>query len=301
MNLIEVLERCKYCAETGVEIINDTPKAVHALKINNWHNNKVKARKLLDDLLCASHVDLGLELLFTTGAIDILFPEFIKMRNMGDEEGLHKDVWEHTKTVVKNVPNKLELRWGALMHDIGKVKTRKIERGKVTFHQHDIVGSFMFKDLNKRLQLFDKDEVLYNEVKKLILFHLRPAFYGKSWTDSAVRRLLLDCGDIKFFNKLMQLSQADLTTKIPRKRKRALTNANNLKKHVDKIIEDDNKPKLPKHVMGTVIKFVNVQDKRWINLLKSYMEMLMKLNIISPANTKEYYFIEALKIIYNNV
>src|SRR6478736_10472597 len=88
-----------------------------------WRSEPKRVRRVLDELMCGTSVDHGLELLSRLGVFDALFPEVSAMNEMGDEGSLHKDVWAHTKAVVKGVPAELDVRWGALMHDIGKVKT----------------------------------------------------------------------------------------------------------------------------------------------------------------------------------
>jgi poly(A) polymerase len=147
---------------------------------------------------------------------------------------------------------RIEVRWGALLHDIGKMKTRSIDpRGEVHFFGHAEVGARMFDKLHRRLPLFSDDETLRGEVRFLILHHLRAAQYDASWTDSAVRRFAKEMGD--HLDDLLCLSRADITTKRPEKKRRGLRQIDDLAERVRSIREEDAKvPPLPKG-LGTSI------------------------------------------------
>ena len=117
------------------------------------------------------------------------------MVGFGDGEWRHKDVWKHTKQVVRQAVPRLELRWAALFHDIGKMKTRSITPdGKVHFLGHAEVGTRMFDKLDRRLGLFAPEPALKETVRFLILHHLRANQYSPDWTDSAVRRFARELG-----------------------------------------------------------------------------------------------------------
>src|SRR5439155_1149214 len=130
----------------------------------------------------------------------------------------HKDVWEHTKQVVRQSVPRLEVRWAALLHDIGKVPTRTFTAdGGVHFHRHSEVGARMFEDIARR---FAFERPLKQKIRFLILHHLRANQYDGSWTDSAVRRF--DREMESHLLDLLDLSRADITSKRPGKRQAAL-------------------------------------------------------------------------------
>ena len=142
------------------------------------------------------------------------------MVGFGDGEWLHKDVWKHTKQVVRQAEPRLEVRWAALLHDIGKIRTRSISpAGEVHFFGHAEVGARMFDRIDRRIPLFAADAALKKSVRFLILHHLRASQYDASWTDSAVRRFAKDVGPA--LDDLLCLSRADITTKRPEKERRA--------------------------------------------------------------------------------
>ncbi|MFI5299079.1 MAG: HDIG domain-containing metalloprotein [Polyangiales bacterium] len=209
-------------------------------------------RAALDETLMGTNPEAGLDALLETGALEALLPEVSSLVGFGDGEWRHKDVWKHTKQVVSQATPRLQVRWGALLHDIGKVRTRSITPdGEVHFFGHAEVGARMFDKMQRRLALFVGDDTLREEVRFLILHHLRAAGYDTGWTDSAVRRFAKEIGE--HLDDLLCLSRADITTKRPEKKRRGLRQIDDLAARVEKIREEDAKvPPLPKG-LGTDI------------------------------------------------
>jgi len=209
-------------------------------------------RLALDRVLMGPSPESGLDALLDSGVLPALLPEVNAMVGFGDGEWRHKDVWKHTKQVVAQAVPKVEVRWGSLLHDIGKVKTRSISPdGEVHFFGHAEVGARMFDKLNKRVPLFASEGSLREEIRFLILHHLRAAQYDASWTDSAVRRFAKEMGE--YLDDLLCLSRADITTKRPEKKRRGLRQIDDLAQRVLAIREEDAKiPPLPKG-LGTLI------------------------------------------------
>ena len=177
-------------------------------------------------LMLAPSPRRGLELLTHTGLADHVLPELPALQLTIDEHHRHKDVYEHSLTVVDQaidlesgpdgpVPGPdLVLRLAALLHDIGKPATRRMEAGGgVSFHHHEVVGAKMAR---KRLQALRFDKATINAVTTLVFLHLRFHGYGDaSWSDSAVRRYVTDAGDQ--LERLHRLTRADCTTRNKRK------------------------------------------------------------------------------------
>jgi poly(A) polymerase len=182
---VHALERAVACAEKGVAdrpvvLIEAGDLAVLA---------PADVRSLLDRVMIGQYADEGLDSLLATGVLDAILPEVKAMVGFGDGEWRHKDVWKHTKQVVTQAVPRIEVRYGALFHDIGKVKTRSISPdGEVHFFGHAEVGARMFDKLERRGKLFASDESLRAEIRFLVLHHLRASQYDGKWTDSAVRR-----------------------------------------------------------------------------------------------------------------
>jgi poly(A) polymerase len=188
----------------------------------------VSAERVRDELvklLTSDDPRPGLELLVETGLAERILPELPALRLEIDEHHHHKDVYRHTLTVVDqaigyekerhpgDAPD-LVLRLAALLHDIGKPATRRLEpAGAVSFHHHDVVGA---KLARKRLRALRFDNETVDAVGRLIELHLR--FFGYAdgaWTDSAVRRYVRDAGDQ--LERLHELTRADVTTRNRRK------------------------------------------------------------------------------------
>jgi poly(A) polymerase len=300
MDPIELLQLCVRGSEQGAPDDLVVPRIFTAGEFEDlWRRNPAQVRALLDAILCGSHPADGLELLMRTGCLEALLPEIREMRGLGEDPraALHKDVWDHTKQVVAGVPTQLELRWGALMHDIGKARTRKFINGIVTFHQHDVVGARMLDTIEHRLDLFKTDHSLFTTVRALVLNHLRPAAYKKSWGDSGVRRLLVDIGDLRNFERLMALSRADLTTKRPDKRARALARAAELEARVKLVYEEDNAPKLPKGTMGIIMSKVATRPGKWCNAVRDELEAMMRAGVLDVGKPVEYYVEHGLMLV----
>jgi len=232
------------CGVEGVALGLDPATAPRATAAEHRAVSLADARAEFDRLLLGKQPDEGLEALRLTGALDVWMPEVAALVGFGDGEWRHKDVWKHTKQVVLQSVPRLPVRWGSLLHDIGKVKTRSIEpNGEVHFFGHSEVGAAMFrKRVGSRLGF---DGEVFDRIHYLILHHLRASQYDPSWTDSAVRRFAKEMDD--GLVDLLDLSRADITTKRPEKRKRGLRQISDLGARIRKLQEEDSKPPtLPK-------------------------------------------------------
>lgn len=183
-----------------------------------------RVRDELEKLICADQPRIGLGLLVQTGLAEYVLPELPALQLEVDEHHRHKDVYQHSLTVLDqaidlesrlSVPTPdFVIRFAALIHDIGKPKTKRNEAGgKVTFHHHDVVGAKLARKRMKALR-FSNEQI--EQVSKLIELHLRFHGYGDGeWTDSAVRRYVRDAGDQ--LERLHVLTRADSTTRNKRK------------------------------------------------------------------------------------
>src|SRR5579883_2697437 len=242
---LDALEQAALSAERGA-LVGGAPPVVTVEDFRAASKLDAKAvRSRLDRLVMGDDPELGLDTLLASGALAAIFPEVHAMVGFGDGEWRHKDVWKHTKQVVRQATPKLEVRWAALFHDIGKVKTRSITPdGKVHFLGHAEVGTRMFEKLDRRLALFSPEPALKDTVRFLILHHLRANQYEKSWTDSAVRRFARELGE--HLPELLCLARADITTKRPEKKRRGLAQIEELQERITRLAEEDAKvPPLP--------------------------------------------------------
>lgn len=207
------------------------PEVIEAMREMASRLEIVSAERIREELIkivMSDHPRIGLTAMVETGLAEYVLPELPLLQLEEDEHHHHKDVYEHTLTVMEQaidletrhepaLPNDLILRLAALLHDIGKPKTRKFESdGKVSFHHHEVVGARMTKKRMKALR-FSNEQI--EEVSTLVELHLRFHGYGTGeWSDSAVRRYVRDAG--AQLTRLHKLTRADSTT---RNKRRAAT------------------------------------------------------------------------------
>lgn len=218
----------------------------------------VEALRELDALLLGPRAAAGLEHLRRSGALAALLPEVQALvglhedtaRTQGRRDGYaHKDVWAHTCTVVEQAEPTRVLRWAALLHDIGKARTRSVAPdGTVHFLGHAEVGARMTRRILRRLAMPAEDAA---GVRFLVLHHLRASQYDRSWTDSAVRRFAREMEDR--LDDLLALSRADITTQRAGRRTAGLAMLDELARRVREIRELDARPVLLPKGLGTAL------------------------------------------------
>jgi poly(A) polymerase len=246
-------------------------------------------RARLDRIMMSKDPETGLDALLGCGALTALLPEVGALVGFGDGEWRHKDVWKHTKQVVRQAVPRLEVRWAALLHDVGKVKTRSISpSGEVHFFGHAEVGARMFDRLNRRLPLFEKDAPLKESVRFLILHHLRANQYEGDWTDSAVRRFAREMGGN--LDDLLCLSRADITTKRPEKKRRGLEQISELAQRIRTLAEQDAVlPALPSGVGDAIMHAFQLPPSRLIGDIKRALTTAVEAGEIAPRLENEAY------------
>ncbi|MDH6700655.1 poly(A) polymerase [Streptomyces sp. MAA16] len=217
---LRMMRAARFAAQLDLEV---APEVVAAMKDMAGRIEIVSAERVRDELnklIVSAHPRKGLTLLVDSGIADHVLPELPALRLESDEHHRHKDVYEHTLIVLEqaialeeNGPD-LVLRLAALLHDIGKPRTRRFEEdGRVSFHHHEVVGAKMTK---KRMTELKYSNDLVRDVSRLVELHLRFHGYGTGeWTDSAVRRYVRDAGPL--LGRLHQLTRSDCTTRNKRK------------------------------------------------------------------------------------
>ena len=221
----------------------------------------ISAERVRDEfikLLMSPKPRIGITVLVDTGLAALVLPEIPKLRLEIDEHHHHKDVYEHSITVLEQAikqearlggPN-LVIRLAALLHDIGKPKTRNlIEGGGVSFHHHEVVGARLSKTRMKALR-FDNDTI--EAVETLVALHLRFHGYGDGeWTDSAVRRYVRDAGDL--LTHLHVLTRADCTTRNVKKADRLARTYDALEARIAKLAEEEELSKIRPDLDGAQV------------------------------------------------
>jgi poly(A) polymerase len=243
---LRMMRAARFAAQLGFTV---DPAVVTAMRAMAERITIVSAERVRDELVklvCAADPVAGLRLLVETGLASYVLPELPALALERDEHHRHKDVYEHTLTVLqqaidleKRLPDggpDFVARFAALMHDVGKPRTRRfLPDGTVTFHHHDVVGA---KLTRKRMQAlrFPGDEI--DAVCRLVELHLRFHGYGSGeWTDSAVRRYVRDAGEQ--LDRLHVLTRADCTTRNRRKADRLRRTYDDLEARIARLSEEE--------------------------------------------------------------
>jgi poly(A) polymerase len=217
---LRMMRAARFAAQLDFDV---DPGVVAAMKVMAARIEIVSAERVRDELnklILSAHPRKGLALLVDNGLASHVLPELPALRLERDEHHRHKDVYEHTLTVLEQAmaleedgPD-LTLRLAALLHDIGKPRTRRFEKdGRVSFHHHEVVGAKMTR---KRMTALKYSNELVKDVSRLVELHLRFHGYGTGeWTDSAVRRYVRDAGPL--LPRLHKLTRSDCTTRNKRR------------------------------------------------------------------------------------
>jgi poly(A) polymerase len=282
---IQALDRAVAHAEecaSALPVVLCSPEDIQALA-------RPEVRKRLDRMMLAPRPDEGLEALLQASVLDCLFPEVKSMVGFGDGEFRHKDVWKHTKQVVMQAESRLEVRWSALFHDVGKIKTRSFgANGEVHFFGHAEVGARMFDKLERRERLFSPDETLRDSIRFLVLHHLRASQYDGGWTDSAVRRFAREMGP--HLEDLLCLSRADITTKRAEKKRRGINMIEELSARISALAEEDSREEpLPKGVGNAIMLAFGIPPSKRIGDIKRALEVAVEAGEIDPGLESEDY------------
>jgi poly(A) polymerase len=248
--------------------------------------DKARLRASVEHMLMGRDVDAALQWLHDTGVLALLFPELGATVDLVQETGrMHKDVWAHTKQVVRQTVGRPLVRWAALLHDIGKVPTRTFTDDGVHFHGHAEVGARMFDRIHTRFA-FDRDE--RQTIRFLIKHHLRTNQYSDQWTDSAVRRFHREM--FAHMTDLLDLSRADITSKRPGRRKQLLEQISALADRVHELAEADAVlPPLPGGVGNAIMTAFEIPPSRLIGDLKRALEQAIERSELEPRREDAYY------------
>ena len=259
---LRVLRAARFVADLGLTPTHDVREAMSKLAPRLGIVSAERQAVEFEKLLLARRPggpSAGIDLLVRTGVADVFLPEVPRLRLEVDEHHRHKDVYRHSLTVLDQAialeeryglgPD-LRLRLAALLHDIGKPKTRSLlPDGRVAFHHHDVVGAKLARSRLTQLRL---PSDVTNDVAKLISLHLR--FHGYStgeWTDSAVRRYVTDAGPM--LTRLHALTRADCTTRNKAKAERLARSYDALERRIAELGKQEKLAKIRPDLDGNMI------------------------------------------------
>ena len=235
---LRMLRAARFVSQLGFTVAPRVRQAIDEMARQLGRISAERVAGELDKLLLGDDPVAGIDLLVQTGMGEVVLPEVGGMQMAIDEHHQHKDVYQHSLTVLRQAialeddgPD-LVLRWAALLHDIGKPATRRHEtNGGVSFHHHEVVGAKMAR---KRLRALKYSKQMVDDVSQLVYLHLRFHGYGDGkWTDSAVRRYVTDAGPL--LPRLHKLVRADCTTRNKRRAARLQANYDRLEARIDEL------------------------------------------------------------------
>ncbi|MBW0016596.1 MAG: CCA tRNA nucleotidyltransferase [Mycobacterium sp.] len=232
---LRMLRAARFVSQLGFTVAPRVREAIEDMAPQLARISAERVAAELDKLLLGADPVAGIDLLVQTGMGEVVLPEVGGMQMAIDEHHQHKDVYQHSLTVLRQAialeddgPD-LVLRWAALLHDIGKPATRRHEpNGGVSFHHHEVVGAKMVR---KRMRALKYSKQMVDDVSQLVFLHLRFHGYGDGkWTDSAVRRYVTDAGPL--LPRLHKLVRADCTTRNQRRAARLQASYDRLEQRI---------------------------------------------------------------------
>ncbi len=281
--------RCiRFATQLNFQIEDETFEALQRMADRIKIVSRERVEVELNKIMMAKHPSIGLEYLQRSGLMNIILPELAALDIVEKRDGkAHKNNFYHTLEVLENVCKSdasLWLRWGALLHDIGKTRSKRWEPSVGwTFHNHNIIGAKMVPGIFRRLKLPMGAEMKY--VQKMVDLHMRPQVIADSEvTDSAVRRLLNDAGDD--IDDLMTLCEADITSKNEVRKKMFLENFRMVREKLVTLQEKDYKRLLQPVIDGNeIMEMFHLQPSKEVGVLKQYLKDAVLDNKV--ANERE--------------
>jgi putative nucleotidyltransferase with HDIG domain len=268
--------RCiRFATQLNFQIEDETFEALERMvdRIQIVSGERIKDE--LNKIIMAPHPSIGFEYLQRSGLLQIILPELSALDIVDQKNGrAHKNNFYHTLEVLENVvkhSDNLWLRWAALLHDVGKTKSKRWDPAVGwTFHNHNLIGAKMVPVIFRRLMLPLDMKMKY--VEKLVDLHMRPIVIAdEEVTDSAVRRLLNDAGDD--IDDLMTLCEADITSKNEGRKKMFLENFRMVREKLTDLQEKDYKRLLQPVIDGNeIMELFHLKPSREVGVLKQYLK-----------------------------
>ncbi len=285
---LRILRVARFQSRLGFEIDGDLyqasyDRAEHILDISRerWLQEMTK-------VLRGDHLREAMEFMYDVRVLGVILPEVAALKGFEETSPIHhKDLWDHTLKVVQRTPDRAALKWGALLHDIGKIWTRKVdvEAEKVTFYGHEKEGAMLFEGIADRFTLDNKTR---DEVRFIIEKHGRITDYDSQWSDAAVRRLVRDLDP--YLESMLAIARADLTTGDQQRRQEALSRVDELEGRIEALEEEASlRARFPSGLGHALMEAFDLKPSPLIGDLKEALEERIMDGAIESDQSKSYY------------
>src|SRR5438034_7772870 len=278
---LRLLRGVRFAAQLDFTIEPETRRSILRQAVKLQKISRERIRDEMNKLLISPHPAKGLDLLVELGLMEWIIPEVVELRGVSQQltrSISSKDVYAHVLRVVERSSPRLATRWSALLHDIAKPRTKSVEDNKVHFFGHEDVGAYMARDILRRLH-FDRDFI--ENVSRIVRLHMRANAYTSDWTDGAVRRLMLDSGEV--LPDLLDLSRADITSYRADKISRAAARVAELEGRCQWLKEEAERVPLKSPLDGNeLMALFGRSPGPWLRPLKDHLLGLVIDGVLSP-------------------
>lgn len=275
---LRMLRAIRFAVQLDFAIEQHTTQAIAGQASSLAKISKERIRDEFNKILASSRPMVGIRLAVDLGLMPFIIPEVMELRGVNQQPGHSKDVFEHVMRVVHNTPPRITMRWAGLLHDIAKPRTRSYENGQVHFFGHEDLGAVMARDILKRLHF---DRPFIDHVSRIVKLHMRSNAYTPEWTDGAVRRLMLDAGDV--LPDLLDLSRADITSYRVEKVTRANFRIGELELRCQQLYEESQRVPIKSPLDGNELMALFQQPPgAWIKQIKEHLLSLVIDGQLAP-------------------
>ena len=290
---LRILRVARFQSRLGFDVDEDLYRASYDRAEYILDISRERWLQEMTKVLRGAYLHRAMQFLHDVRILGIILPEVAVLVGFHETSPVHhKDLWEHTLQVVLQAPDDDGLKWAGLLHDVGKVWTRRVdeEEEKVTFYRHEEQGALLFEGVSKR---FKFDNATRDRVDFIIRNHSRPHQYDSDWSDAAVRRFVRDMDP--YLDSILDFARADLTTRVDWRRKEALDRLEELTERIEELeAEEALRAELPAGLGNAIMDHFDLDPSPVIGELKQALEERIMDGTLQSGREPQYY-VESLR------